>query len=50
MLLSNELSYMHETVDDYIWNTRGWTYLERQLLKDTSFSPKIVFTSLATKW
>lgn len=37
MLLSNELSYLHEIVNDSVWNTRGWTYQERELSKRCLF-------------
>lgn len=33
MLLSNELNYIHEVLGDSVWNTRGWTYQERELSK-----------------
>jgi hypothetical protein len=46
MLLSNELRYMHEIVEDSIWNTRGWTYPERELSKRCLvFTEKLVYFS-----
>ncbi|MCJ1465915.1 hypothetical protein MMC07_004534 [Pseudocyphellaria aurata] len=33
MLLATELNDMHEVVNRSIWNTRGWTYQERELSK-----------------
>lgn len=33
MLLATELLDIHHTVDPSIWNTRGWTYQERELSK-----------------
>ncbi|KAI9734022.1 MAG: hypothetical protein M1834_002679 [Cirrosporium novae-zelandiae] len=33
MILANVLPYMDQTIDGSAWNTRGWTYQERELSK-----------------
>ena len=37
MLLSNELRNMHDYINHSFWNTRGWTYQERELSKRCLF-------------
>lgn len=40
MLLSNELNYLHEIMSESVWNTRAWTYQERELSKRCLFFTK----------
>ena len=46
MLLSNELSYLHEIADDLVWNTRGWTFQESEISKRyLFFTEKCIYFS-----